>query len=59
MQKSNYCTLVMRQSGGVALMMLVAFMVLAVPMVVAANQVSDQLLLSGQVSAEYRRPTVA
>ena len=50
MRTINSYSLLKHQRGGVALMMLVAFIVLAVPMVVASNQVADQLLLSGTVS---------
>ena len=37
------------QRGGIALIMLIAFMVLAVPIVLAALQVSDQLVRSSMV----------
>ena len=40
------------QRGGVALIMLIAFMVLAIPMVAAANQVTDQLVRSSMVYDE-------
>lgn len=40
------------QRGGIALIMLIAFMVLAVPTVVAANMVADQLVRSSMVYNE-------
>ena len=45
-------SLALDQRGGVALIMLVAFLVLAIPMVAASNQVTDQLVRSSMVYDE-------